>query len=120
MGAIGRIKRKLAERQPESPDRPLETMKRVFKALAGPDGNIDRSEFEQGFKDFGIDVSSQELTLIMNHFDTNGDGSIDLQEFTDGLTEGVDALATSSRNGAAGSGVYAVRAARTSGGERRW
>ena len=46
-------------------------------------GTLSHDEFQEGIEKLNIDVSSQEVTQLINEVDNNGDGEIDYQEALD-------------------------------------
>lgn len=44
-------------------------------------GSLDPVEFKYGMRDFGIDISENELTALLKYFDTNRDGKLSFDEF---------------------------------------
>lgn len=55
---------------------------RIFKAM-DENGNkkLDPDDFRWGLMDYGVSVTKEEATEIMNHFDKNGDGHVNFDEF---------------------------------------
>ena len=44
-------------------------------------GSLDPVEFKYGLRDFGIEISENEITALLKHFDTNRDGKLSFDEF---------------------------------------
>ena len=59
------------------------TAKKVF-ALFDNDGSgsVAHSEFTEGLRRFGISMTEEEMTILVEELDHDRDGSISLQEFT--------------------------------------
>ena len=55
---------------------------RIFKAM-DENGNkkLECDDFRWGLMDYGVSVSKEEAAEILNHFDKNGDGRVDFNEF---------------------------------------
>ena len=55
---------------------------RIFKAM-DENGNkkLDVDDFRWGLMDYGVNVTKEEATEILNHFDRNGDGNVNFDEF---------------------------------------
>lgn len=54
----------------------------MFKAMDNNrNGTLDPVEFKYGMRDYGIDLSENELTAMMKYFDTNKDGKLSFDEF---------------------------------------
>ena len=55
---------------------------RIFKAM-DENGNkkLECDDFRWGLMDYGVSVTKEEATEILNHFDRNGDGRVDFDEF---------------------------------------
>lgn len=55
---------------------------RIFKAM-DENGNrkLDCDDFRWGLMDYGVNVSKEEAAEILNHFDKNGDGQVNFDEF---------------------------------------
>lgn len=85
---------------------PLEKLKKAIKFKDGDtrgiakafhekwdadgNGDLDKREFIQGLKDYGVgvnDMTEAEKTQLWNTFDESGDGSISLQEFLNILSD---------------------------------
>lgn len=55
---------------------------RMFRIIDdGGDGGLDREDFKWGLYDYGVRISDQEFTMLLDAFDTNGDGVISFDEF---------------------------------------
>ena len=59
----------------------------VFHYLDSNDGNrkLDREEFRVGMNSLGVKISAAEIEALMKYFDTDGDGSVNFDEFLVGL-----------------------------------
>lgn len=44
-------------------------------------GRLDVDDFRWGLMDFGISVSKEEATQVLSHFDRDGNGQVDFNEF---------------------------------------
>ena len=55
---------------------------RIFKAM-DENGNrmLEGDDFRWGLMDYGVSVSKEESAEILNHFDKNGDGRVNFDEF---------------------------------------
>ena len=55
---------------------------RIFKAM-DENGNrkLECDDFRWGLMDYGVNVTKEEATEILTHFDKNGDGRVDFDEF---------------------------------------
>ena len=54
----------------------------MFKVMDNNgNGSLDPVEFKYGLRDFGIDISENELTAMLKYFDTNHDGKLSFDEF---------------------------------------
>ena len=55
---------------------------RIFKAM-DENGNkkLDVDDFRWGLMDYGVSVTKEEANEILNHFDKNGDGVVNFDEF---------------------------------------
>ena len=42
---------------------------------------LECDDFRWGLMDYGVSVSKEESAEILNHFDKNGDGRVDFDEF---------------------------------------
>ena len=62
-------------------------MGRAFRIMDSNGGNrkVDAREFFDGLNDFGVNVSKAEADALMGYFDTDGDGSINFDEFLVGV-----------------------------------
>ena len=67
-------------------DQALDQLIASFRAIDDRgNGVIDRQEFLWGLRDFGIALNDIESNIILNHFDTNKDGAITINEFSAAL-----------------------------------
>ena len=57
--------------------------RRFDEADSNHDGNLDRGEFLNLLKSFGVTLDADELTKMFREADVNGDGTITFQEFRD-------------------------------------
>lgn len=59
----------------------------AFRTMDSFDGNnkVDRSEFATGLREFGIDLSKNDLQVLFTYFDRDGDGTICFDEFLVGV-----------------------------------
>lgn len=64
---------------------------RIFKAM-DENGNkkLECDDFRWGLMDYGVSVSKEEAAEILNHFDKNGDGKVDFDEFLGTLRVSID------------------------------
>jgi len=55
---------------------------RIFKAM-DENGNkkLDVDDFRWGLMDYGVSITKEEAAEILIHFDKNGDGSVNFDEF---------------------------------------
>ena len=55
---------------------------RIFKAM-DENGNrrLETDDFRWGLMDYGVSVTKEEAGEVVNHFDKNGDGRVDFDEF---------------------------------------
>ena len=55
---------------------------RIFKAM-DENGNrkLDVDDFRWGLMDYGVNVTKDEANEILTHFDKNGDGCVNFDEF---------------------------------------
>jgi len=55
---------------------------RIFKAMDdNGNGQLDVDDFRWGLYDYGITVSKEEAVKVLNHFDRDGNGTVDFNEF---------------------------------------
>ena len=60
----------------------LNKLKKIFyKIDLNLDGKLSKSEFEQAFKEAGIDMSKEQLEKMMKSIDFDGNGFIEYEEF---------------------------------------
>ena len=75
---IAEVKAKLLDRSSGG----IKGIARIFKAMDDTgDRKLDVDDFRWGLLDFGIQVSVEEAQEILNHFDTDKNGSVDFNEF---------------------------------------
>jgi len=73
------IKSKIFER---SAGAGIRGISRIFKAMDNNNnGRLDVDDFRWGLMDFGISVSKEEATQVLSHFDRDGNGQVDFNEF---------------------------------------
>ena len=54
----------------------------VFKALDNnKNKTLDAEELENGFRDFGINLNTQQVEVLVKHFDRDGSKTISFNEF---------------------------------------
>jgi Ca2+-binding EF-hand superfamily protein len=64
----------------------IQAVSRVLRLMDDSDDKrLSKSELKYGLRDFGIDLSSDQLNRVMQYFDRNNDGSISFDEFLRGL-----------------------------------
>ena len=65
----------------------IRNLGRTFRALDSFDGNnkIDRSEFAIGLKENGVELSSNEYSVLFDYFDKDKDGTVCFDEFLVGI-----------------------------------
>jgi len=75
---INEIKAKIIERSANG----IRGISRIFKAMDN-NGNhlLDVDDFRWGLKDYGITISKEEATQVLAHFDRDGNGQVDFDEF---------------------------------------
>jgi len=75
----------LAEIKAKILDRSAGGMKgiaRIFKAMDDTgDRKLDVDDFRWGFIDYGFNLSKEEAAKVLEHFDKNGDGVVNFDEF---------------------------------------
>jgi len=60
----------------------LRSLNRIFRKMdERGDRRLDVDDFRWGLLDFGIQVSPEEAQEVLNHFDSDKNGSVDFQEF---------------------------------------
>ena len=60
----------------------LNKLKKIFyKIDLNLDGKLSKSEFEQAFKEAGIDINKEQIETIMKTIDFDGNGFIEYEEF---------------------------------------
>jgi hypothetical protein len=112
------LRSQLERRRPEDPDKALASLDKFLTLQAqGPPhsaGKIPSADFEEALLNFGLRVTAHEADMLGTHFDTEGDGGVDVDEFMDGLRGQVGDAGLA--GAAAGSGVNAVRVYQSGGG----
>jgi Ca2+-binding EF-hand superfamily protein len=60
---------------------------RTFRALDSYDGNkkVDAQEFAVGLAENGIELTREEAQTLFQYFDTDGDGTVNFDEFLVGI-----------------------------------
>ena len=57
-------------------------MIRIFKVMDNnKNGLLDVDDFRWGLMDYGITLSKEEAVQVLKHFDRDGNGSVDFNEF---------------------------------------
>lgn len=82
-------------------------LSRVFKSLDSNNGNrkVDAQEFYVGLKEIGLTISKQDIDVtsmliifsiqvLISHFDTDGDNSINFDEFLVGIRVSMHGMLT--------------------------
>jgi Ca2+-binding EF-hand superfamily protein len=64
--------------------RPMAVLEESFSASAGGDGVLDGKEFRRCLGSLGIDLSDDDADTMLQHFDFDGDGRIDLDHVSAG------------------------------------
>lgn len=55
---------------------------RIFRAMDDTgDRKLDVDDFRWGFIDYGFNMSKEEAAKVLEHFDKNGDGVVNFDEF---------------------------------------
>ncbi len=76
---IREIKAKIFERSAQGG---LRGLSRIFKAMdQNNNGKLDLDDFRWGLMDFGLQLSKEEAMQVLEHFDRNGDGQVNFNEF---------------------------------------
>eukprot|EP00347_Sterkiella_histriomuscorum_P021558 403333558 len=75
---IREIKTKIVERSANG----IRGIAKIFKAMdENGSKTLDVDDFRWGLKDYGITISKEESQQVMQHFDRDGNGSVDFNEF---------------------------------------
>jgi hypothetical protein len=75
---IREIKAKICERSANG----IRGIARIFKAMdENGSKTLDVDDFRWGLKDYGITISKDEASQVMEHFDRDGNGQVDFSEF---------------------------------------
>jgi len=79
---IREIKAKIIERSSNG----IRGIARIFKAM-DDNGNhqLDVDDFRWGLIDYGITISKEEAAQVLKHFDRDGNGTVDFNEFLSAL-----------------------------------
>ena len=73
------IKAKIFER---SASGGLRGLSKIFKAMDNnSNGKLDLDDFRWGLMDFGLQLTKEEAQQVLNHFDRDGNGQVDFNEF---------------------------------------
>ena len=62
-------------------------MGRAFKNIDSYNGDrkVEKEEFYQGLRDYGVSISKKEAEVLLNYLDTNKDGFVSYDEFLTGI-----------------------------------
>lgn len=76
---IKEIKAKIFEKSAQGG---LRGLTKIFKAMdQNNNGKLDVDDFRWGLMDFGLQLSKDEASQVLQHFDRNGDGQVNFSEF---------------------------------------
>lgn len=76
---IREIKAKIYER---SASGGLRGLSKIFKTMDNNNnGKLDLDDFRWGLMDFGLQLTKDEATKVLDHFDRDGNGQVDFNEF---------------------------------------
>ena len=76
------IKQKVIELCRKRSANGLRGLRVMFKAMdRNRNGTLSPVEFKYAMRDYGLNISEIEVTQIVKHFDTNGDGMLSFDEF---------------------------------------
>jgi len=54
----------------------------MFKSLDNnKNKSLDAEELETGLRDFGINLNSEQVAVLVKHFDKDGSGNVNFNEF---------------------------------------
>jgi len=75
---VKEIKAKILERSASG----IRGISKIFKAMDN-NGNhlLDVDDFRWGLIDYGINISKEEAKKVLEHFDRDGNGQVDFNEF---------------------------------------
>ena len=60
----------------------IKGISRIFKAMdVKGDSNLDVDDFRWGLMDFGVQVTKEEATQVLEHFDIDKNGLVNFSEF---------------------------------------
>lgn len=72
------LKSKILDRSPFG----VRGLQRIFKAMdIKGDSNLDVDDFRWGLMDFGVQVTKEEATQVLEHFDIDKNGLVNFSEF---------------------------------------
>jgi Ca2+-binding EF-hand superfamily protein len=75
---VNEIKAKIIERSANG----IRGISRIFKAMDNNSNHLlDVDDFRWGLKDYGITISKEEADQVLKHFDRDGNGQVDFNEF---------------------------------------
>jgi Ca2+-binding EF-hand superfamily protein len=75
---IKEIKAKIVERSANG----IRGIARIFKAMDENNSKtLDVDDFRWGLKDYGITITKEEATQVLEHFDRDRNGTVDFNEF---------------------------------------
>ena len=90
--AMDSVRKAIGSAISSSDDDAARAVRRVFKRLNKNVLNkLSRGEFRRGLRELGCRLEMKDLETVFELLDTNGDGTIDIDEFLDKLAPGVAA-----------------------------